>query len=72
MKITCPSCGETTEPLVQIRNLAICGACGKSLRIGTDDMAYPAKFADMDTLSLEEYATMKKQHAKLWRPEKQR
>ncbi len=72
MTVLCPTCGETTEPLVRIRNLVICGACGQSLRIGTDDVARHAKFSDIETLSAAEQATMKTQHAKLWRPEKQR
>lgn len=72
MTVLCPSCGNDAEPLVQIRNLVICGACGKSLRIGTDDIAYAAKYSDIETLSMAEQATLKTQHAKLWRPEKRR
>lgn len=69
-ELTCPVCHETAEPLVRLRDLAICGACGASLFVG--DGVRPAKFSDTETLSMAEKATLKTQHAKLWRPEKQR
>ncbi len=60
-KITCPNCHETAEPLVKVRDLAICASCGTSLHVDADSgVVRPMRHSDTETLELAEMAQLRR------------
>lgn len=57
---TCPVCELTADPAAQVRDVAVCGHCGASMRIGPDGTASRATAADTLALSEAERQTLRK------------
>ncbi len=60
--MTCPSCGTTAEPAAQARNVAVCSACAETVALNP---AGPQKaaYADVQSLSVDEFTTLRKAKA---------
>ena len=70
--ITCPVCGETTEPKVSIRTLSICGHCGASLAVADDGTVTRATRLDTEGFDTLEMSQLVRARASIARPERRR
>lgn len=61
-EITCPRCQATGELGAMVRAVAICAKCGASLYLDENSIRV-AKFADLETMTPEEMATLRKARA---------
>lgn len=57
--LTCPACAATTEPIVRVRDLAICGGCGASVVVKDAEVTRAAHH-HIEDFSDEEIAALKK------------
>jgi predicted amidohydrolase len=68
--LTCPLCGETTEPAARVATLAVCGACGASLRIDAAGTVSRATAQDTAALGPADLQTLTRAHAAITRPDR--
>ena len=71
-EVLCPACGEAREPRTQVRNIAVCGACGASLVVQDDGSAVRAVAADTQVLTQPELSQLVRARASVARPERRR
>lgn len=66
---TCPVCDAPFNPIVRVRDLAICGVCGSSLFV-QDDTLRPTKYTDLELLELAELAQLRRGRGSIVRPDR--
>ncbi len=65
----CPFCHQESEPIVRIRELAICGKCGGSVYL-SDREIRPSKYADLEELNDSEIAQLRRGRASIARADR--
>jgi len=70
--ITCPVCGNVTEPAAHVATIAICAACGSSLNVDAAGTVRRAVAQDTEQLSVSDLARLTAARAIIARPQRRR
>lgn len=66
--ITCPSCYESGDPALIIRDVAICSNCGATLKVSEDQPIRLSRLSDIEGFDVAEMAQLRRARGAIARP----